>query len=170
MEIERKWMVDGWPEGLPLLRTAIMRQGYLCTRPTVRIREEAFAGGNTQFILCLKSAGSADGLVRQEIEIAIPEETFREIEKMIGIPLIEKERREYALSDGLILEVNDVDRGLPSHFMYAEIEYRSEEEAREWTPDRDGLPAYLADDVTGEKGQTMGAFWNMTRLGLEVSD
>ena len=41
MEIERKWMVTGWPEGLPMEEEFAMRQGYISVRPTVRIREEA---------------------------------------------------------------------------------------------------------------------------------
>ena len=40
MEIERKWMVKGWPEGLPLREEFAMRQGYISVRPTVRIRAE----------------------------------------------------------------------------------------------------------------------------------
>ena len=40
MEIERKWMVQGWPEGYPLRKEEEMRQGYVSVRPTVRIREE----------------------------------------------------------------------------------------------------------------------------------
>ena len=45
MEIERKWMVNGWPEGenfpaLPLKEEFAMRQGYISVRPTVRIRED----------------------------------------------------------------------------------------------------------------------------------
>ena len=52
MEIERKWMVNGWPEGgnlpaLPLKEEFAMRQGYISVRPTVRIREEALKGGET---------------------------------------------------------------------------------------------------------------------------
>ena len=41
MEIERKWMVAGWPQGLTPVRVHRMDQGYLCVRPTVRIRREA---------------------------------------------------------------------------------------------------------------------------------
>ena len=47
MEIERKWMVTGWPEGLPLEEEFTMRQGYISVQPTVRIREEALTGGST---------------------------------------------------------------------------------------------------------------------------
>ena len=53
MEIERKWMVNGWPEQpLPLKEEFAMRQGYISVRPTVRIREEALTGGETKYILC----------------------------------------------------------------------------------------------------------------------
>ena len=55
MEIERKWMVKGWPEesaSLPLVREQLMRQGYVTVYPTVRIREEAEKGGSTEYILC----------------------------------------------------------------------------------------------------------------------
>ena len=62
MEIERKWMVKGWPEGLPLKEEFAMRQGYISVRPTVRIREEALTGGKTDYILCFKSGG---GLARE---------------------------------------------------------------------------------------------------------
>ena len=38
MEIERRWKIAGFPENLPLLRQAHMRQGYIATAPVVRIR------------------------------------------------------------------------------------------------------------------------------------
>ena len=74
MEIERKWMTDGWlPEelGYTMLMEQSMRQGYISVRPTVRIREEAAAGGQTEYVLCFKSGA---GLVRKEIEMDIPKD------------------------------------------------------------------------------------------------
>ena len=130
MEIERKWMVNGWPEGnLPLLFEQNMRQGYITTAPTVRIREEAEVNGKTEYILCFKSSGT---LARKEIEIAISRDKFEELEDLIGLPLIPKTRRTYLLPDGLKLEVNEVDQGLETEYMYAEIEYADEEQARTW--------------------------------------
>lgn len=160
MEIERKWLVDGWPEGLPLIRTHHMRQGYLSVRPTVRIREEALAGGETAYILCFKSAG---GLARTEVEIPVSEEDFRDIESIVGKPLAEKERRTYRLPDGLSLEVNLVDEGEPESFMYAEIEYPTVEEAEAWRPEEGPLQEYLSAEVTGTPGYSMGAYWERTR-------
>jgi len=94
MEIERKWMVQGWPEAdlnLPVIGEKQMRQGYLhAISPVVRIREEAVCGGDTAYILCIKSAGR---LVREEVEVEIPPEKFSRLEKVIGLPLIEKKQR-----------------------------------------------------------------------------
>ena len=93
MEIERKWMVDRWPDdasGLTLLDEQYMRQGYISVHPTVRIREEAEKDGPVQYILCFKSSGT---LSRKEIEFPISKEQFAQLEDLIGIPLIPKSRR-----------------------------------------------------------------------------
>ena len=129
MEIERKWMVKGWPEesaSLPLVREQLMRQGYVTVYPTVRIREEAEKGGSTEYILCFKSPPSRGGLSRKEIEFPITPEQFAQLEDLIGFPLIPKLRRSYRLADGLVLEVNLVDQGMETEFMYAD--------ARQWAP------------------------------------
>ena len=73
LEIERKWLVSGWPKDrgtdLPLIKEELMRQGYLTIEPTVRIREETIVGKKTDYILCFKSRGN--GLTRKEIEFPI---------------------------------------------------------------------------------------------------
>ncbi len=163
MEIERKWMVSGWPkQEFTLLKEEAMRQGYISVEPTVRIREEANqASGETEYILCFKSSGK---LSRKEIEFPIPKGRFDELEDLIGLPLIPKIRRTYVLPSGHHLEVNHVDEGLPTEFWYAEIEYQSEAEARGYDPAADGLASYLNDDVTEQPGQSMGAYWVQTRL------
>lgn len=161
MEIERKWMVSGWPAGLPLKEEFTMWQGYISVHPTVRIREEALTGGETQYILCFKSEG---GLAREEIERPIDAGLFAELEtKIIAKPLIRKVRRSYHLPDGLVLEVNHVDEGQPTEFWYAEIEYPTVEAALAWQPQGGRLAAYLAREVTNQPGQSMGAYWEKTR-------
>ena len=72
-------------------------------------------------------------------------------------------RRIYQLPEGLELEVNLVDEGLPTEFMYAEVEFANEEQARAWDPAQCGLGEYLVDDVTEKPGQSMSAFWERTR-------
>ncbi len=155
-------MVTGWPEGdLPLLFEQNMRQGYISVTPTVRIREEAEINGTTEYILCFKSKGT---LARKEIELPIPKDTFDELEDLIGLPLIPKVRRTYQLSDGHRLEVNHVDEGLPSEFWYAEVEFSTEKEALEWNPEDAGVADFLNNEVTRQQGQSMGAYWSVTRM------
>lgn len=161
MEIERKWLVSGWPQGLPLREEFRMRQGYISVHPTVRIREEALTGGDTQYILCFKSA---DTLAREEIERPIDQELFRQLEqKIIAKPLIGKLRRSYALGETHLLEVNRVDQGQPTEFWYAEVEFDTVEDALTFRPQDWGLEEYLCQEVTDQPGQSMGAYWEKTR-------
>ena len=160
MEIERKWNAAGWPEGLPLLKEQVMRQGYIHTGPTVRIRSEREEDGSTAYILCIKSRGT---LAREEVEVEIGPEKFGTLEKVIGLPLIEKVRRTYQLQNGLRLEVSHVDEGLPTEFYYAEIEFPSVKEAEEFVPEGI-LASYLGEETTYKKGESMAAYWRKTRL------
>ncbi len=163
MEIERKWLVEGWPQGLNACRTILMRQGYITVHPTVRIRSEK-TGETTEYILCFKGKASADGLSREEIETAIEPELFQRLEAFLHKPLIQKEQRRYELPGGLLLEVNQVDAGQPGEFFYAEVEFASEEQARAWQPGE--LADYLHNEVTGTPGQSMAAYWVSTRGDL----
>ena len=163
MEIERKWMVTGWPAGLDAAQVYRMDQGYISVRPTVRIRREALDGGPTALVLCFKGAPDATGMSRQEIETEIDADLFDKLESLIGRPLITKERRGYPLPGALTLEVNDVDPGQPGHFMYAEVEFPTRDAALAWDPARAGLADYLKEEVTGQPGATMGEYWEQTR-------
>ena len=151
MEIERKFEISGFPKDLPLLEEAMMRQGYLCTAPAVRIRSTEHEG-KIGYMLCIKGAGT---LVREEIETPITVDVFLNIEKMIGLPLVNKEYRAYALPGGEKLEVSLVDEGEPTEFMYAEVEFASEEEAKTFVP-----PAFLGRELTELPGSSMSAYWN----------
>lgn len=162
MEIERKWWVQGWPCGLQECERYQMDQGYISVRPTVRIRREALAGGPTALVLCFKGAGT---LSREEIETGIDAELFARLERLIGKPLIRKERRGYALPGGLTLEVNCVDPDRPTGFWYAEVEFATEAQALAWDPAAAGLGDYLADECTGRPGASMGEYWERTRGG-----
>ena len=168
MEIERKWVVSGWPEKpFPLLKEEEMEQGYVSVRPTVRIRKEAVKSGGVRYMLCFKSEGR---LARKEIEFPISEDHYAGLKDLIGLPLIGKIRRTYLLPDGMKLEVNLVDPELPTAFWYAEVEYPSVQEARDWDPENVGLGTYLSEDVTELPGQSMGEYWVKTRLAVPESE
>ena len=77
LEIERRFLVHGdqWREAIRW--QAQLQQGYLVSGPqgfTVRVRT-----ANQEAWLTLKTAGSANGLVRQEFEYPIPLEDARSL-------------------------------------------------------------------------------------------
>lgn len=156
MEIERRWMMDGFvPEdtpGVQLLREIEKAQGYLCSAPVVRIRSEYTpAEGKWDYILCVKGRG---GLARTEIETPLSAETFEELRQFIGIPLITKRTRVYRLADGHELECSLVDEGQPTAFYYAEVEFETTEEAKGWP-----APGFLGKERTGDPVFSMNSYW-----------
>ena len=158
MEIERRWLVAGWPDGAP---TAVieMDQGYFAVRPAVRLRREAERGGDTRYVLCFKGKG---GLVREELELPVTAEQYERLKALLPGPMIEKEQRRYPLPGGLTLEVNCVDPGRDTGFFYAEVEFPSGSAARAWTPP-EALAGYLSHETTGQPGESMAAYWARTR-------
>ena len=154
MEIERRWKIAGFPENLPLLRQAHMRQGYIATAPVVRIRTDG-----ARCVLCFKGKGT---LAREEIETDIDAETFRRLEAFIGKPLVSKDYRVYALPDGRRLEVSLVDEDLPTRYFYAEVEFDTVEQAQAYVPPAD---IGLQEEMTEDRGFSMSAYWKRTRLG-----
>lgn len=158
MEIERRWLVNDWPE-LEHAAVIQMDQGYFATHPAVRVRREARQGGPCQYIVCFKGQG---GLVREEIELPVTAEQYQALAGMLTGPMIQKEQRRYPLPGGLTLEVNQVDRDLDTGFFYAEVEFSTEAAALAWTPTPE-LEAYLSHEVTGQPGESMAAYWDRTR-------
>ena len=125
MEIERKWMVNGWPEGLPLKEEFAMRQGYISVRPTVRIREEALTGGKTHYVLCFKSGS---GLAREEIERDIDPALFNDLDEgqptefwyaEVEYPTVEAARSWQPAAVGLADYLNDEVTDQPGQSMGA---------------------------------------------------
>ena len=98
MEIERKYRIDRFPgeeEGWPLVKEAVVCQGYIATSPTVRIRaaEARRPERRTTYTLTFKGEGT---LVRQEIELPLEEATFLQLRELLPAPMIRKDYRVYA--------------------------------------------------------------------------
>ena len=155
VEIERKFLIDGFPEGLQELSRAEVCQGYLCVRPTVRIRRSRGAAG-TDYRLCFKGEGT---IARQEVELPLEPETFARLEELLEMPLVRKDYRVYALPDGLKLECSLVDEGTLTAFYYAEVEFASVEEAKAFE-----MPAFLHKDVTEGPYYSMSGYWKRQQI------
>ena len=155
MEIERKWLLDRFPQGLPEVERAHVEQTYLCTRPVVRVRMKRTAAG-CGYVLCFKGEGS---LVREEIELPLDRETYGRIRALAGAEPIRKDYLVYALPGGLLLECSLVDEGTPQSFLYAEVEFETVEAAHAFA-----APPFLGRELTGLPGWSMSDYWARTRL------
>ena len=148
IEIERKWLMDGYPS-LAAQGELWQEQGYLCFSPAVRIRKTV-REGCAFYTLTVKGG---DGLVRTEVELPLEAGQYEALRGLLCTPTARKEMRLYRLPGGHLLECSSVDEGEPGAFFYAEVEFKSEAEANAFTP-----PPFFGREVTREPGYTMAAY------------
>jgi len=158
MEIERKFLIDKFPDNLPLKEESVMYQGYISVMPTVRIRKKISSKGSS-YKLTIKSSGE---MFRHEVEFDISEEKYNELQEVFCPNPIIKLKKNYILPDGKILECNLVDEGSNTEFMYAEIEFDSVGEAENYS-----LPHFLGKEVTFDNSYKMNNYWKRTRIENE---
>ena len=154
-EIERKFLIDTFPDDLPLLHTQRVFQAYLSLEPEVRLRRAEQDGQVTARSLTIKSGS---GLVRREVRIDLSREQFDALAELIPQPFISKDYRVYRLPGGLELECSLVDEGTDTAFLYAEIEFPSVEAAKAFPP----LPLFK-QEVTENPAYRMNRYWWDTR-------
>ena len=133
MEIERKFVIQGVPEGVSSGREII--QGYLWYDPEVRLRKIG-----EEHKLTIKSVGT---LAREESEHVIPEALFSLLWPLVGSNVVKKTRHRLEYND-LVLEI-DVYSGKYEGLITLECEFQTVEEA-----ERFELPDWIgsAIDVT----------------------
>ena len=135
MEIERKFLIKELPD-LTKYEYNEIEQGYLCTKPVVRIRKK-----NDKYILTYKGSGL---LAHEEIEANLTEEGYNHLCKKIDGNLITKRRYLIPL-EPYTVEL-DVFSGHMDGLIMAEVEFPTEKEAEEFTP-----PAWFGDEVTNDR-------------------
>ena len=157
MEIERKFLLNKLP-GIDSVKHIEIYQGYVSTKPEVRIRSyEVLSGenkGHKDYMLTIKGDGN---LTREEIETYISQDFFMKVAQFIGKPLIHKDYRKYIV-DGNVLECSVVDPEMNTEFCYGEVEYNNEKDASEFE-----WPFEGATDVTYDKSYKMKNYWLRTR-------
>ena len=127
-EIERKFLVKEIPNNLQQYKCYKIKQGYISTNPTIRLRQR-----DDEYILTVKSSGIMKKL---EYELPITEEQFNNLwEKVEGIPL----------KDNLVAELDIYGADL-SNFANVEVEFNSTKDAILFTP-----PDWFGQEVTQNK-------------------
>ncbi|MFL5908896.1 MAG: CYTH domain-containing protein [Solirubrobacterales bacterium] len=135
MEVERKFLASDPPD---LGKGEEIVQGYLAigSDGEVRLRRQG------KWLLLTAKRGS--GLSRDEAEIELDSERFDRLWPLTEGRRVRK-RRHVIPSGDLRIEV-DVYEGELEGLVVAEIEFPSEEEAREFEP-----PDWLGEEVTGDE-------------------
>lgn len=134
MEIERKFLIDVLPENLETYPHKEIEQGYLNTKPVVRIRRS-----NDKYTLTYKGEGL---MMREEYNLPLTKEAFEHMKPKADGIFIEKTRYLIPYNEKLTIEL-DVFHGKLAPLVLAEVEFDSEEEANAFLP-----PEWFGEDVT----------------------
>lgn len=142
-EIERKFLVKYIPNNLEKYTHYEIKQGYISTNPTIRIRQK-----DDSFILTIKGSGA---IKREEYELSITEEQFKNLwNKVEGNP-ISKTRYIIPLECGLNAEL-DIYYGDFEGFMNVEVEFNSMQSAILFD-----IPDWFGDEVTQDRRYSNGS-------------
>ena len=135
MEIERKFLIKELPD-LSQYEHHDIEQGYLSTKPVLRIRKK-----DDHAFITIKGGGM---LAREEHEFQIPLEEYDHLlPKIDGRPIT---KTRYIIPFGKYTIELDVFKGHKEGLIMAEVEFESLEEANSFVP-----PEWFGEDVTMQR-------------------
>ena len=145
MEIERKFLVNKIPENIEHYRKIEIEQGYVSTKPTIRIRKS-----DEKYILTVKSKSGVcknegDPIVNNELETEITEKEYESLKEKLVKRMLRKTRYIIPLEDGLKVEL-DIFKDRLEGLVFAEIEFTSIEEANSFNK-----PKWLGRGVSDDR-------------------
>ncbi|CAG7915099.1 Inorganic triphosphatase [Mammaliicoccus sciuri] len=151
-EIERKFIVKDLPDivksAINNARSKKIIQNYLVIgKEEIRIRKIEY-GNFSDYYLTVKKGS---GLVREEIELEIMQETYNQLYNHSKIPIIK--RRNQIVFDNKILEIDFFES---ISLTMIEIEFNSLEEAEKYK-----LPNWIGEEVTNDKRFKNQNLWKM---------
>lgn len=143
MEIERKFTIKELPNHLEQYERKEIEQAYLCSRPVVRVRKS-----NDKYFITYKSKMNmekdkkATARSCEEVELPLSMEAYEHLRKKADGQIIRKDRYLIPQTDGKIIEL-DLFHGVYEGLIFAEVEFKSEKEAAEFS-----APDWFLEDVT----------------------
>jgi len=157
VEIERKWLIDKDKIPYDLSASGVeiydIKQTYFCFDPEMRVREY---NNGLAHEMTIKNNMSADGLVRDEVNITINKEQYDNLIKKQEGNTIHKTR--YQLFDGGQVVAIDIFHGELDGLAYMEIEFASEKESKDYKE-----PDWVIKDVTDNINYKNG---HLARYGM----
>lgn len=138
-EIEKKYLVKKIPQITENIMRYEILQGYVFISDSMELR---LRKKSEKYFQTIKTG---KGLNRGEYEIEISAKQFDTLWPLTENKRVEKTRYEINYS-GFLVEL-DVYSGSLAGLVTAEVEFKSEEETREFKP-----PDWFGEDVTGDEG------------------
>lgn len=135
MEIERKFLIDKEAFDYSGFPHKEYTQGYLNTRPVVRVRREG-----DEYVLTYKGGGL---MAREEYNLPLNEESFNHLIEKADGRIIDKTRY-FIPFDKYTIELDEF-KGELAPLVMAEVEFESIEEALSFVP-----PSWFKEDVTND--------------------
>lgn len=158
MEIERKWLLKALPKQSPSNHyfTELI---YLSVEPEVRLRR-CFSDGKDDFdrfpyCLSVKNNGT---IARKKIWTEVSEDFYKQALDFTGLEPIKKHYFEYLLGEH---EIDIAEVLNDEKFIYAEVEFGSEEEAMAY---EFPWPELVIKEVTNDQNYKMKNYWKKVRL------
>lgn len=136
-EIERKFLVKELPENIVNCKKLYIKQAYISTNPTIRLRQQ-----DNDYILTVKGSGI---MKKVEYELPLTEEQFNNLWQKIESNVIIKNRYKIPLDDNLMAELDIYEDKLKG-FMNVEVEFLSTKQAILFDP-----PSWFGQEVTQNK-------------------
>ena len=134
MEIERKFLVAQLPDNLDNYNCRSIEQGYLSTKPVVRVRRD-----NDDYYLTYKGSGM---IAREEYNLPLTKDSYEHLIKKADGNIITKKRYEIPDGNGYTIEL-DIFEGAFNGTVIAEVEFNTIEEADNYI-----MPEFFTEDVT----------------------
>lgn len=141
MEIERKFLIKEMPD-LAKYESKRLIQGYLSTKPTVRVRRE-----DDEYYMTYKGEGY---IAKEEYNLPLTKESFEHLIKKADGNIISKTR--YLIPLGKNAEGNELTAELDvfdepfAPLAFVEVEFPTLDEANSFVP-----PLWIGEDVTDKK-------------------
>lgn len=161
MEIERKYKIKEIPGVLTDYKFKKIEQGYLCHKPTIRIRKS-----NEDYIMTYKSKFGIEkqdekgAIVNNEVELPLTEEAYLTLKAKTDGNLIYKTRYLIPLKDGLTAELDVFEQQLQG-LVFTEVEFPDENSADNFIP-----PDWFGEELSFDKRYSN---YNLSKLS-GVSD
>lgn len=158
MEIERKYRLVRFPDGLENFAKKEIEQGYISRNPVLRIRKS-----NDDLIFTFKdknkhSADSAVAICNEEVECFISRESYEHLKTKVDGHLIQKTRYIIPLDGGLKAEL-DVFHGRLEGLAFVEVEFPDVASAESFE-----APDWFGEDVSMDKRYRNGRLSTLESL------